>query len=413
MLRRILKVSFQSRVLFLSKSFPSPSPFTNTSFSPSAIFQSRFSFASTEKKPNESEEIIEENEQFKEDEYEGIEIIDEAENKGSLQKISAEKVARFENMETEECTVRKIGDKLLIKSSYGIFQLKGSLVPEHKIEQIKNLYYINDNASINYIRKVLKSDPNALVVFEPSSHYVNMMGLFNGYKKKVYTQFFGTSKKPRNPFKGCKTNMEIFNLNRRIKMQIKQLLTRICFIVDYDGTLRLKGENIPHSETLKAQLSASEAKDDENTKVGFYKYHYFIPATYWQGIHSSDQWEKSGIPVEALSGKKIYPLYSVWSPTSQNYLSLLEDYLEEKRNMIKSRKNILDIGCGTGVLSFMTVQKVGSKDVFAIDVNPKAVECTQLNTQLLDMTDSVKVEHFDVVDAVKNNSTENKLREIK
>jgi len=135
--------------------------------------------------------------------------------------------------------------------------------------------------------------------------------------------------------------------------------------------------------------------------------------TYWQGIHSSDQWEKSGIPVEALSGKKIYPLYSVWSPTSQNYLSLLEDYLEEKRNMIKSRKNILDIGCGTGVLSFMTVQKVGSKDVFAIDVNPKAVECTQLNTQLLDMTDSVKVEHFDVVDAVKSNSTENKLREAK
>ena len=42
------------------------------------------------------------------------------------------------------------------------------------------------------------------------------------------------------------------------------------------------------------------------------------------GIISAEEYEKKGIPVKILDGKKIYPMYSVWSPTSQTYLQLLD-----------------------------------------------------------------------------------------
>lgn len=395
MIRRLLKVPLQYHTLLKNSThfdqYRSLLPISSS-------FQAYFSFNA--KDSQTKQEIIE-------SEDEGEVFDDEIVDNNKKKSTNNEKEVLF----IEKPRIITVNDKVLLQSTYGTFELKGSLLTPQRTEQLENLYYVNDSVSINYIRKVLKSDPNGLVIFDPSTHYTNMNALYNGYKRKIYEQFYGTSKRPRNPYKNCKTSTEIFNLSRRIKIQIKQFLTRICFIVDYDGSLRVKGENIPYSDTLTNILSNKGNTDA--TKVGFYKHHYFVPVGYWQGIHSSDEWEKAGIRIEALSDKKIYPLYSVWSPTSQNYLTLLNNYLEEKVNMVKSRRNILDIGCGTGVLSFMVVQKVGSKDCYAIDANPKAVECTSLNRQILDMTDSIKVGKLDIVNAIKRNETEQALRDLK
>jgi len=238
-----------------------------------------------------------------------------------------------------------------------------------------------------------------------------MRAIYRSYQKKLYMQFYGTKKKPRNPFKNCKSNKEIFNLSRRIKIQIKSLLTRICIIVNYDASLRIRGENVPYSDTLKSLLHPEKtAKDD--TKVGFYKHDYLIPVSYWQGIHSSDQWEKAGIPVEFLGGKKIYPLYSVWPPTNQHYLTLLNDYLEENKDIIKAKKPILEIGSGTGVLSFMLVHKCGCKDIYAIDSNIKAVECTRYNAQILDVAGAIKAFPMDLVQSVNEKKSEENLKKL-
>ncbi len=45
------------------------------------------------------------------------------------------------------------------------------------------------------------------------------------------------------------------------------------------------------------------------------------------GIISAEEYEKKGISVKVLDGKKIYPMYSVWSPTSQTYLQLLDQFI--------------------------------------------------------------------------------------
>ena len=400
MIRRLLKVPIKSHLPLLKSnalhSYILPSTLSITHLP-------AYSFARNAKKTEHPA-------QSKSTEEESVVVEDEEDFDDESGETSSKHEEEFA---VEPCTIEKSGDKTLIKTVYGMLELKGSLLPTKKIEGLENIYYVNDRVSINYLRKVLKSDPNGLIVFDPTTHYVNMLGLYQGYKKKVYAQFYGTAKKPRNPFKNCKTNADIYNLNRRIRMQIAAFLTRITFIVDYEANLRVKGQNLSMSDTLKGIITPSQGQNMQETKIGFYKHNFLIPVSFWQGIHTSDEWEKSGITIQALSGKKVYPLYSVWSPTSQTYLTLLENYLEEKRNMIRSRKNVLEIGCGTGVLSFMTVQKTGLKDIYAVDVNKKAVECTRLNTQLLDMIDSIKAGVLDVVDAVKQNQTEKKLKDLK
>ena len=61
----------------------------------------------------------------------------------------------------------------------------------------------------------------------------------------------------------------------------------------------------------------------------------------------------------------------------------------------------------------MKMKKTGSKDCYAIDSNRNAIECTKINTQILDMTDSVKSGRMDLVESIKNNETEKVLRDLK
>jgi len=47
----------------------------------------------------------------------------------------------------------------------------------------------------------------------------------------------------------------------------------------------------------------------------------------------------------------MFPIGSVWMPTSEGNIKLLELYLSS--NKMDSVKNILDLGCGNGILSFI------------------------------------------------------------
>jgi methylase of polypeptide subunit release factors len=87
------------------------------------------------------------------------------------------------------------------------------------------------------------------------------------------------------------------------------------------------------------------------------------------GIISAEEYEKKGIPVKILDGKKIYPMYSVWSPTSQTYLQLLDQFIQTKYKYLKTMNSALDIGCGTGVLSIALKLNAKIKNVYAFDQN--------------------------------------------
>lgn len=71
-----------------------------------------------------------------------------------------------------------------------------------------------------------------------------------------------------------------------------------------------------------------------------------------------------------LGKNKIYPQGPVWLPTNDTYLKLLEKYLAENTS---PRSNILDLGCGSGVLSFILGKQYKSAKIWAVDSNNHAV----------------------------------------
>lgn len=86
--------------------------------------------------------------------------------------------------------------------------------------------------------------------------------------------YFGTENHPLNPFKKCKDASEIYNLSRRIEIEMKSFLTRITILVSFDGQLRLKGSNIPQSILLKQHLGKQQEGSIE-------KHDFLIPYQHW------------------------------------------------------------------------------------------------------------------------------------
>ncbi|HHV60016.1 MAG TPA: 50S ribosomal protein L11 methyltransferase [Clostridiaceae bacterium] len=86
--------------------------------------------------------------------------------------------------------------------------------------------------------------------------------------------------------------------------------------------------------------------------------------------------------------------------TTRMCAALLEKY-------IKAGNNVLDIGCGTGILSIIA-SKLGASNVTAVDIDEIAVKATKTNAQLnkvdnidvfLGRLENVKPQKFDVIAA--------------
>ena len=99
------------------------------------------------------------------------------------------------------------------------------------------------------------------------------------------------------------------------------------------------------------------------------------------------------------------------SPTTYLTVRLMEKYL-------KPGDQVLDVGCGTGILSVLAV-KLGAYHVNAIDLDPEAVASTKVNVELNNCSDSVDIYHGDLLsdfdftaDAITANLTAELVRKL-
>jgi len=96
------------------------------------------------------------------------------------------------------------------------------------------------------------------------------------------------------------------------------------------------------------------------------------------GVIGAAQWRTKGLKVPGLEGT-LEPHYGVYSPTRNDYVALL-DGLDARG------KTVFDVGTGTGVLSFVLLQR-GAKSATGSDVEPLAVACARANAQRLKLSD--------------------------
>lgn len=68
-------------------------------------------------------------------------------------------------------------------------------------------------------------------------------------------------------------------------------------------------------------------------------------------------------------------------PTTQLCLELLEKYL-------KSGEDVIDIGCGSGILSIAAI-KLGARKAFGVDIDPLSVKASYENAELNGVTENV------------------------
>lgn len=201
-------------------------------------------------------------------------------------------------------------------------------------------------------------------------------------KKQVAEKYYGrkgAKKVSKGSFENCQLPSEIFNVNRMVKMNSKQMLSRLGFLTLRDGTIEVAGRNKPEMPEFKHILAQLEQEFDLGG--GFQKPDYYCSFPFVEGVVSADSMKANGIRVKCLQDKLIYPLYGVWSPTSQDYLDLFSNYVSQSQSSIKGYKTLADLGCGTGILPIVaSANGAFSGQVYSFDKEMSCLESTKMNS---------------------------------
>ncbi|MBL8918937.1 MAG: class I SAM-dependent methyltransferase [Myxococcaceae bacterium] len=96
------------------------------------------------------------------------------------------------------------------------------------------------------------------------------------------------------------------------------------------------------------------------------------------GMLGAEAWRQKGLEVPGLEGR-LHPAFGVYSPTRAEYVELLT------RVRDVSGTRVFDVGCGTGVLSFVLLQR-GAASAVATDLEPRAVACAADNASRLQLS---------------------------
>lgn len=95
---------------------------------------------------------------------------------------------------------------------------------------------------------------------------------------------------------------------------------------------------------------------------------FLLPFPQVQGLNSAWQWYQNGVSIPVLRNK-IHPYYGTYFPTRFDHLILFDNWLKRYDG---PKKSAIDVGIGSGVLSFQIV-KHGFQKVFGTDINPNAI----------------------------------------
>ena len=100
-----------------------------------------------------------------------------------------------------------------------------------------------------------------------------------------------------------------------------------------------------------------------------------------EGIKSAMAMQDAGIMIHALDSRKIYPLYGVWTPTSQEYLNLFSNYVAQHKNRYTRKESCVDLGSGTGVLAITLSEQTGFEgNIYSVDNQTNALKATEINS---------------------------------
>ena len=311
------------------------------------------------------------------------------------------------NKKNPTIIVTEFGDLLNIKP------MSRSKLDEPDYREVK---IIGDNTNGKDLLKILNHNPKLYFLFDPKGHFVNAQTLYYKMKKLVNEQFYGTyegSKKlaegdwKETPFEKAHTPEQLFNVNRRVKMSIKQQLSRFGFLALRDGSIEINEKERPEIADLKSILLNLERGFELRD---FEKRDFFAPFPFMEGVISAESMKTSGIKIQCLQQKMIYPLYGVFAPTQQDYLELVANYLKQSRRTIGSYSTLADLGTGTGILPILAAELGDFKGRhYTFDRETNAIESCKMNFEIFGHSKQLTPIEIDLLEFYNNPAIDQKF----
>ena len=118
---------------------------------------------------------------------------------------------------------------------------------------------------------------------------------------------------------------------------------------------------------------------------------FYISFPEVQGMNSSWQWYEKGIEVKTLD-LRLHPYYGTYFPTRFDHLKLFDKWLKKYDG---SKTNAIDIGVGSGVLSFQLIQN-GFENIYASDTNKNAIIGVNEEIKRLEYEKQITLSHEDL-----------------
>lgn len=111
-----------------------------------------------------------------------------------------------------------------------------------------------------------------------------------------------------------------------------------------------------------------------------------------QGLNSAWQWFEKGIAIPGLN-HKLHPFYGTYFPTRFDHLQLFDGWMKKYPG---PKKQAIDVGVGSGVLSFMML-KHGFETVVGTDSNPNAIIGAREDATRMGISDKFGLMHGDLL----------------
>jgi len=173
----------------------------------------------------------------------------------------------------------------------------------------------------------------------------------------------------------ARSPLEAFRAERRARQVEHETLSRIVVALDRDYRLGLA--RAPDVAQACRQVWGEPP-------AGF----TVVPLKQLLGMLGAAEWRRKGLAVPGLQGL-LHPHYGVYLPTRTDYVELLAAVPHVKG------KRVFDVGTGTGVLSFLLLQR-GAAFAHATDCDARAVACARENAERLGLSQRFQVEEADL-----------------
>jgi SAM-dependent methyltransferase len=188
-------------------------------------------------------------------------------------------------------------------------------------------------------------------------------------------QLLGAMGRRLPPPRAARSPLEAFRSERRTRQLEHETLSRI--VVALDRSYRLELKRAP--DVAEACRQVWGEPDADRTVVSLKTL---------LGMLGAAEWRRKGLDVPGLQGK-LHPHYGVYLPTRTDYVELLL-HVSDVRG-----KKVFDVGTGTGVLSFLLLQR-GAASVTATDIDSRAVACARENAERLGLSKRFEVMEGDL-----------------